>query len=403
MKRTMGLLLCPLIIFLSCAASPAPSRNSARPEYRPAFHAGDQVSVLGGEYAQAVGTVVEVDVEADVYRVRLADRPNPVFIRSYLLRKYAGSAPLAPRPQPEAPRTPVQAAAVPVAVVPVIPAAPPPAPAPVAAVPEKKGMGRLAILPIIGLEEYVAETLAWHLANEDAIHSNFSVVPITPQIRKNVMSEESYSAIYNAGEDVNADLIMTSFARVIGCQKIIMTLVIDVHTQEQIAGDFRKYDDVQDIPALFPPMTRKIMGVIQKRQEKAPRLSVELMATPPGTHLRNEAAILTQLFAITMANTGAYHVFPRTDDIDAAMLDYETRRTTARKIFVTKEEVTPAEFVLSSKIDTFDTRNQILAEIVDIGNNVLRKGAYINFEIIEDTPELLSRLAAQVSGVTKRE
>lgn len=391
----MGLI--PVLVMCTmCSGSPAPKSGAMPPAYRPAFLVGDQVSVVGGEYAQSAGTVIEVDMDADVYRVRLSDRSNPVFIRSILLRKYTtpksevlpsrGTTSILPTIPPR----------------PALPSTPPPSAAPVQEKPrtETGSLGRLAVLPIIGLEEYVAETLAWHFANEEMINSNFSVVPITPHIRKNVMSEESYSAIYNAGEDLNADYILTSFARVVGFQKIFITQILNVETREQLAGDFKIYEDVQDIPTFFSMMSKRITGVIRQKPSNLPKLSVELMAVPPNTALKNDAVVLTQLFAITMANTNAYSIFPRNDHIDAAMLDYETRRTTAQKVFIDKDSITAADFVLSSKIDIFDTKNQMLAEIVDISGNVLRKGTHIDFDSIEDIPRLLGRLATNLTGTT---
>jgi hypothetical protein len=381
-----GLLLFLPVLF-GCSGSPA-LRGGNLPGNRTAFLVGDYVVVSAGEYAHSAGTVIEVDIEADLYRVRLNDRVNPVYVRSGLLRKTGGAAQAA-QPLPGVIRAQERAYGTP--PLPVSPS--------FQGLPSENGIyGRLAVLPVIGLDEYVAETLAWHLANEEAVLSTFNVVPITPQIRKNVMSEESYSAIYNAGEDLKADYILASFARHTGCQKMFITLVLNVHTREQIAGDFKKYNDIEDIPALFTVMTKKITHVVRSKNAHAPRLSIELMAVPPTkAALKNEAAVLTQMLAITMANSNTYSIFPRTDNIDAAMLDYETRRTTARKVFVNKEDVTPVEFVLSSKLDIFDSRNQILAEIVDISGNVLRKGAHINFAVIEDVPDLLGRLAMNIA------
>ncbi|MDR0527154.1 MAG: hypothetical protein LBG79_05005 [Spirochaetaceae bacterium] len=387
MKRKLGLFLLAAFELASCTGSPE-KVDDTPPGYRPAFMVGDQVTVAGGEYAQSVGTVVEVDMDSGVYRVRLANRSNPVFIRSNLLRRYG-----------EARQTPsvVQQSPPPVAM----PVQPKPQPIPKPA--DDGRFGRLAILPVIGLEEYVAETLAWHLANEDAINKSFNVVPITPVIRKNVLSEESYSAIYNAGDDLQTNYILTSFARHIGFDNVLIMMIIDVQSREQIAGDFKKYNGVEEIPALFRSMSQKMTSVVRQKQTERPKLSVELMAFPPNTMLRNDAAVLTELVSITMANTSLYSVFPRTDSIDASMLDYETRRTTARRVFIQTEDPTAADFVLSSKIDMFNSKNQILAEIVDIKGNVLHRGAHINYDIIEDVPQLLNRLSASLTSEAANE
>jgi hypothetical protein len=385
MKRILLPLLLTGVFFAACGSTPGSGDTRG---YRPAFMVGDKVSVTGGNYAQQSGTVIAVNMDENLYKIRFADREDPVVIRSNYLRKTNDSPPVV---RPSVPVVTPVAAPVVKNYTPNI-----------LSVPVSSGNARLAVLPIVGLDEYTGETIAWHLANQDTIHTNFNVVPITPGIRKNVLTEQSYDSFFNAGEDVRADYILASFARGVGCEKIFFTIVMDVHTKQQLAGDYRKYDDVQQLPQFFPQMTRKIMAIIAQKQESVPRLSVELMAVPPRGIDKNDAIILTQLLAIQMANTNAYSVFPRTENIDAAVLEYETQRTTAKKVFVDKNDVTPSEFVLSSKVAIFDSKNEILAEIISINNDVLKKGAHISFDIIENTPDLLGKLSVQLTGISPR-
>lgn len=381
MKRILLPLLLAGVFFAACGSSPG---SASQRGYRPAFMIGDRVSITGGNFAQQAGTVVAVNMDENLYKVRLAGQEEPVLVRSNYLRKTNDAPPRAP------PNITVQ---------PVSQTLHSPEPL---SVPVNSGNARLAVLPIVGLDEYTAETIAWHLANEETIHTNFNVVPITPVIRKNVLTEQSYDSFFSAGEDVHADYILASFARAVGCENVFFTIVMDVHTKQQLAGEYRKYDDIQQIPRFFPQMTKKIMTIISQQQEAVPKLSIELMAVPPRGVNKNDAIILTQLLAIQMANTNAYRVFPRTENIDAAVLEYETRRTTAKKVFIDRNDITPSEFVLSSKIAVFDSKNQILAEIISINNDVLQKGAHINFDSIENTPGLLGKLSIQLTGLPSR-
>jgi hypothetical protein len=381
------------VLFTNCASSPAPKTYSPNSgnyihEYRPAFFVGDNVSVISGDYAQSVGTVLAVDMNENSYRVRLVNRETPVLIKSNFLKKYTGPA-LVQKPVVQQP------AVQPIPVIQKVAATQ-------GAEELKTGGARLAILPIAGLDDYLGETIAWHLANQDVIHTNFNVVPITPNIRKNITAEQSYGAFFDAGEDVHADYIMASFAKTVGYQKVFFTVVLDVKTRQQLAGDYRKYDDAQELSSFFAQMTKKIMNVIKNNNADAPRLSVDLMAVPPNGISKNDAAVLTQLLAIDATNTNKYKVFPRTSSIDDAMLDYETGRTTARRVFVNKDDLIPSDFLLSSKISILDSKNEVLAEIINVCDNVLQKGAHIDFILIEDIPDLLGRLAAQVTGSTKK-
>jgi hypothetical protein len=359
------------VFFHSCAGMNPSSASSIR-DFRNAFLVGDRVTVVGGNYYQAVGTVVGVNMDSDSYRVRLVNKTDPVIIRSTYLKKINDitSPPIAPAAQITAPV-------------------------------RDGGPPRVAVLPVVGLDEDTAETIAWHLANQDAINKNFYIVPITSVIRKNVLIEQSYDSFFNAGEDVHADYIMASFARTIGYEKIFFTLVLDVHTKQQVAGAYRKYYDLQELTSFFPSMTRQIDSVYNTRKIDAPKLSVELMAFPAKGVNPADAIVLTQLLAIHIANTNIYNVFPRTENIDAAVLEYETRRTTAKKVFIDKTDITASEFVLSSKIAVFEEQNQVLAEIVSVQNDVLKSGAHINFLNIEDTPELLNKITIALTGMAR--
>jgi hypothetical protein len=378
----LGAVLFSSAVFFHACMSTGTAGYSTIRDFRNAFLVGDRVSVVGGNYSQSTGTVIGVDMDSDSYRVRLVNKTDPVIIRSTFLKKIndigaqeGGQYP----PTPNVTRTPV--------VAPVTPYA--------------SGSARMAVLPIVGLDEDTAETLAWHIANQDAVHKNFNIVPITPVIRKNVLTEQSYDSFFNAGEDVHSDYILASFARTVGYEKIFFTLILDVHTKQQLAGDYRKYSDYQQLTSFFPSMTRKMVTVFNARKTDAPKLSVEVMAFPAKGVSPNDAIVLTQLLAINVANTNVYNVFPRTENIDAAMLEYETRRTTAKKVFIDKSDITASELVLSSKIALFGGQNQVLAEIITLQNDVLKRGAHINFINIEDTPELLNKLAFSVTGMTR--
>jgi hypothetical protein len=373
-----GAVLFSTFAFFHACGTTGTSQYSTIRDFRNAFVVGDRVSVVGGNYTQSTGTVIGVNMDSDSYRVRLVNKIDPVIIRSSFLKKINDIG-------EQEPAAPAQNQNVLQAPTP----------------PRGSVTARIAVLPIVGLDEDTAETIAWHLANQELIHKTFNVVPITPVIRRNVLTEQSYDSFFIAGEDVHADYILASFARSIGCEKIFFTLILDVHTKQQLAGDYRKYSDFRQLTSFFPSMTRKMVTVFNARKTDAQKLSVELMAFPARGVNPNDAIVLTQLLAIQVANTNVYNVFPRTENIDAAMLEYETRRSSAKRVFLDKSDVTASQLVLSSKIAVFEEQNQVLAEIVTLQNDVLKRGAHINFLNIEDTPELLNKLAYSVTGMIR--
>jgi len=405
----------------------------------PKLSPGDRVFVNGGDFQSSKGTVTEIKLDNSAYAV-LLDSGRNVLIRKNLLVKIEEVPP--PPVVKEAPPAPVVKEAEPVPVVKETPPAPvsepvaeenpPPVmgtPPPLAEkkpvpviekapshtvrevkfgtpVPEPQPVNneppRLAILPVVGVEGYTAETLAWHIANQSMIYNNFKIVPITPNIRKNVLIEQSYDAFFHAGEDVHAEYILASFIRELGYQKVFFTVVLDVETRQQIAGAYKIYCDIEEIQNFLPQMAKKIMQVVQNSKPSAPKLSVKVMAVPECGINLSDAVVLSQLLAIEMANTNMYRVFPRTDSIDAAVYEYETQRTSSKKVYVTKEELVPADFVLSSKISVFESKNEMLAEILSLKNDVLFSGTHINFDLIDELPGIIPRLAKQLVAKSAR-
>jgi hypothetical protein len=282
------------------------------------------------------------------------------------------------------------------------PPPPPPPPAP---------LSRLAVLPLISgnvLADDVEETFAWHLANVPQLRNYYSIVPITPHIRKNIRQEQTYTSAFDAGEEVHADYVMVAFVKSIGDQWIFYTVIMDVKTRELITGDYRKFDYLDDIPQHFPSMVKKMMFVVDKKKQKtvdAQKLAIDILRMPTIKNVNPDAsAILVQLLANEMANNGRFRVFPRTDNIDAAALAYEKERSSTRSyIVIDRDDLIAADFVLSCKISSLTTPPlppfEMLGEIIAIDSNRLLIGSHVSFDAIEDSPESIVRLARALNNL----
>ncbi|MDR3357088.1 MAG: penicillin-binding protein activator LpoB [Spirochaetaceae bacterium] len=279
---------------------------------------------------------------------------------------------------------------------PTKPDAPAPAPRP-----------RLAVLPFISggaIVDDLEETFAWRLANIPDIQKYYNIVPITPQIRKNIKQEQNYHSALDAGAEVHADYVLVSFVRKIDRQWIMYTLIMDVATKELITGDYRKFDFLEDIPMQFPAMTAKMLGVVSQGKNNVPKLAVDVCKIPPMNNIAADvSAVLTQLLANEMANNGMFRIFPRTDNIDAASIAYEKERRSAQSAVVDKSDLTAADFVLSCKISSLTTPPrppfEMLGEIVNIENNRLWSGSHVSFDTMEDAPEYIVKLAKTLSTI----
>ncbi|MDR0662452.1 MAG: penicillin-binding protein activator LpoB, partial [Spirochaetaceae bacterium] len=265
-----------------------------------------------------------------------------------------------------------------------------PAPAPPPIPPAPEPLSRLAVLPLISgdaISDDVEETFAWRLANVPQLQDHYSIVPITPHIRRNIKQEQTYNSAFDAGEEVHADYVMVTFVKSIGYQWIFYIVIMDVKTRELITGDYGKFDFLEDIPQQFPSMVKKMMSVVDQKKQKnweTQKLAIDMLQMPSIENVNSDApVILTQLLANEMANSGKFRVFPRTDNIDAAALAYEKERTSTNKfLIIDRNDLIAADFVLSCKISSLTTPPlppfEMLGEIIAIDSNRLLIGSHVS-------------------------
>jgi hypothetical protein len=269
---------------------------------------------------------------------------------------------------------------------------------------------RLAVLPFISddfIHDDLKETFAWKLANIPDIQKYYNIVPITPQIRKNVKQEQTYNSAFDAGTEVNADFVMVTFVKSIGVNWIFYIGIMNVKTKELVTGDYRKFDYLDQIPQYFAPMAAKMMTVVNHKKRNLPKLAIDIFKLPPIANLKPDAsAILTQLLANEMANSGIFRVFPRTDNIGAASVAYEKERSSTSNTVIDIADLTAADYVLSCKISSLTMPPtppfDMLGEILQITDNQLITGNHIAFDTIEDTPENIAKLAKILSAALRR-
>jgi hypothetical protein len=280
-------------------------------------------------------------------------------------------------------------------------------PSPSPPVPPPPPLPRLAVLPFISrsaISDDLEETFAWRLANVPEIQKYYTIVPITPQIRKNIKQEQTYNSAFDAGKEVHADYIMVSFVKELGRQWILYTVITDVKTKELISGDHRKIDFLEDISYQFPSMVTRMMKAASEKKQNVPKLAVDICKIPPIKNIKADVSIvLAQLLANEMANNGMFRVFPRTDDIDTATIAYEKERNSTTSVVIDKTDLTVTDLVLSSKVSSLTAPPtppfEMVGEIVDIEDNRLLIGRHVGFDAIEDAPEYIVKLAKTLSSL----
>ncbi|MDR2602350.1 MAG: hypothetical protein LBC53_07870 [Spirochaetaceae bacterium] len=291
------------------------------------------------------------------------------------------------------------------------------------------GLKKAAVVPFtgFGINEDEGETFAWHLANLPDITKNYAVAPITPNVRKK-MNEElllDYNHVYyntalNISGELETDYVFAGYSCKIGSQALILIVMLDSKTGQLIAGDYQSYLNIQQIPGLFPVMIKRIISVANKniKELEKPKLAVRTISAPQSGVTSSDAEVLSNLLGADIANAGAYAVFPRDSGggavkITAPKEENSDENTKAPENPPSaaatpppspaeddKTALTKADYVLSGKIAMFNTKNQFLAEIVRIEDNVLKSGASIDFGTIEDALSKVRKMASSLDFST---
>lgn len=334
--------------------------DNARRSARTTFAEGDRVVVYEGALAGKVGRVARVYPLLDDYMLQFDDGVQAGRFYATQLRLWT--------PPPAAAAQSANAAYEPPKVL---------------------------IVPFSGavLGADVGETFAWHLANLPDITKNYTVVPFTANIRRKTSDEllldyehVYYSPALDMSEQLNADYVFTGYTRSVGSQSLLLLVMLEAKTGRLVAGDWQSFLNTQQIPGFFPVMVKKILAAAEKNTKaERPKLAVRTISIPGGIEPA-AAEALSSLLAIEIANNGMFSVYPR-DALDAQ------RAEGADKTAATK-----ADYVLSGKIASFNTKNQFLAEVVRVENNVLKTGASIDFGTVEDALSKIRKLAGTLTS-----
>jgi hypothetical protein len=258
----------------------------------------------------------------------------------------------------------------------------------------------------MGIDNDHGETFAWHLANIPDIAKKYTIVPLTPNIRRKTNEElymdynhVNYSPALDISEKLETDYVFAGYSCKVGDRSVILIVMLEGKTGRLIAGDYQPYLNTQQIPAFFPAMVKKILSSAEKNAGgEKPRLAVRTIAYPAEGIEPADAEVLSNLLAADIANLGSFAVFPRDAVSDSILVTLENEHKSDTEITPDKTTKTKADYVLSGKISFFNTKNQFVAEVVGVANNVRKTGASIDFGTIEDALEKIRRLAEALNS-----
>jgi len=266
---------------------------------------------------------------------------------------------------------------------------------------------RLGILPFAGGSGNDGETIATLFSFQTDIQAAFTVVPRTSAVNA-LIAEQNFQmtghtdsdTVARIGNLLNADYIVSGHIRRLGKSSLIIATIIDVETFEQLAGDYREYQTIEEVRSLLPLITKHLIAATQQDTSALPKLAVAPFNIANKDANVQDAEVLAQILAIEISNTGIYAVLPRTTTMQAALieLEYQAQGYTAEEGAKALGQAINAEFVLSAEARSLGSMNMFAAQILHVEDGSLLAGNVRDYRVIDDGIRVMAELAWLLTG-----
>ena len=264
-------------------------------------------------------------------------------------------------------------------------------------------MPRLGVLPFAGGAEGDGETVATLLSFQSDIQAAFTVVPRTSAVNA-LMAEQNFQmsgytdsdTIAGIGRMLNADFVVSGHIRSLGNRSLIIATLVNVESFEQLAGVYHEYRTVEEVPALLPDISKKLIDATRRDTSKLPKLAVAPFNIAKEGVDADEAEVLAQILAVEIVNSGKYAVLPRTSTMQAAQkeLEFQMSGYTAEEEAKALGRAINAELLLSGEVRSLGAMNMFTAQILNVEDGSLLAGDSRNYREIADGIILMADLAS---------
>jgi TolB-like protein len=255
---------------------------------------------------------------------------------------------------------------------------------------------RLGILPFIGGASGDSETITTLVSYQREMLDAFTLVPLTNAVRAQVM-EHSFQfsgsidsdILARMGRMLNADYVISGQIRRLSEQNLVVFSIINVRTFELVAGAYREYQRLDDLPAMLPDIARSFVAACRRDTSMLPKLTVA--PTNISTEATNqiEAETLAQILVIELANSGKFSVLPRMSTNLAVMRELD---------FQLMGRAVNARYVLNTEIRSQVTSNMASAAIFNVDDGSFIPGGYRNYYVMNDGIGVMVELARILSS-----
>jgi len=261
---------------------------------------------------------------------------------------------------------------------------------------------RLALLPFTGGIGGDGETIATLFSYQSDINEAFIVVPRT-EVNNALVAEQNFQlngytdpdAVVRLGNQLNADFVVSGHIRRLGNRSLVIATIVNVETFEQMAGDYRTYQNIEEVDRLLPLISEKMIAASRRDTSKLPRLAiVPFNVANTGVNV-HDAETLAQILAVEIGNTGKYSVLPRTATMQAALqeLEYQMSGFTDEEEAKALGRAINAEYVLSAEVRNLGRMNMFTASILHLERGYQVTGGRRDYQIVDDGIQLMEELA----------
>jgi len=259
---------------------------------------------------------------------------------------------------------------------------------------------RLGILPFTGGSGRDGETITTLLSFQSDILGNFTVVPMTNAATAMVM-DQSYQisgfpdsdTIARIGRMLNADFVVSGYIRYLGDRSLVIANVVNVESFELIAGYYKEYRRIDEIPAMLPELARAVINASKLITMGIPKLAVAPFNIARGISVP-EAETLAQILVTEINKSENYMVLPRTSSIQVAKKDLE---------FQTRGNYTPEDLARAMGW-AVNARYILNTEVYNVGAAKMFSASIINTEngsVVADSSRLYRTIGEGIPAMAE--
>jgi len=272
---------------------------------------------------------------------------------------------------------------------------------------DSKQLPRLAVLPFTGVSVTEGETIATLLTNRSEIQKNF-----TPILRTSILSAikkqeqdfqrsliTDYTTTIAIGQDLQADFVVAGYIQSFKEYRFVFINIMDINTRQLVAGDYKQYKKLEDIPDLLSDMAKKTVRVPGNKNKNMLELAVLPFSIPVNEATKQEAEALAQIAAIEIVNSGKYVVLPRTQEINDALGEklFEPSALGDRVVLQNLQKALNAKYILAGQSGSIGAKRYFSMQIVNLEDGRQLKGSDAEYQKITDGIRRIPLLAQVIS------